>query len=90
MKITPLPGPTTPLNSLALGVSGAAAGDTLIWNSTTNTWTVGVDSGIMVPYRLLGTDTFIVPLYKQALFEEIIELDAGAILTVDGYLIMVT
>ena len=42
----------------------------------------------MVPYFLASGDTFTVPIYKQALFEEII--DVQGILTVDGYLIMVT
>lgn len=56
MKITPLPGPTTPLSSLALGVSGASTGDTIIWNSTTNTWTVGPGGAANVPWSYAQAD----------------------------------
>ena len=41
----------------------------------------------MVPYFLAAGETFTVPIYRQALFEEIIDVEG--ILTVDGYLIMV-
>jgi len=49
---------------------------------------VGGGGGSVVPYFLAATDTFTVPIYKQALFEEIIDVEG--ILTVDGYLIMVS
>lgn len=51
-------------------------------NNNTN-----VESGTMVPYYIAPGDTFIVPIYKQALFA--MTIDVEGILEVNGYLIQV-
>ena len=59
--------------------SGVADGDTLVYDAGTSTWLVGAPaSGGMVPYYIAPGDTFTVPLYKQALFTELID-NAGTL-----------
>jgi hypothetical protein len=42
----------------------------------------------MVPYFIAATETFTVPVYKQALFE--MTIDSQGLLVVDGFLIQVS
>src|SRR5262245_17604461 len=65
---------------------GSTPGDILVWDG--DSWVPGAaSSGGMVPYYLAPDETFVVPLYKQALFAMLID-NAGT-LAVDGYLLEV-
>lgn len=64
------------------GLEINAAGITSISGGGSSSVTAG-----MVPYYIAPTETFTVPLYKQALFE--MNIDNEGILVVDGFLIEV-
>jgi hypothetical protein len=68
--------------------TGVADGDTIVFDSGSGTWVPGsggTSTGGMVPYYIAADDTFTVPLYKQALFKDTIEVDG--ILVVLGRLL---
>lgn len=64
-------------------------GDTIVYDSASGGWRFEPGSttsdGSMVPYYIAAGDTFTVPLYKQGLFKDTIEVDG--ILVVLGRLL---
>jgi hypothetical protein len=69
-------------------VSSVSDGDVLVWDAGSSTWVAGSIPGGMVPYYIAPTETFTVPLYKQALYS--MDIDNTGTLDVVGFLLEVT